>query len=721
MPNFILKRGLVIGIIVLIIGLCVNPSSGGIVKKINHPISDSNTLYVGGSGPSNYTRIQDAIDNASNGDTIFIYDDSSPYYENVYLNKKNIKLIGENSNSTIIDEGGDITPHDWALLADNAHGSTVCNLTLQNVTTIYGTNYAFMVMHSDNMKIINCRIRDSISGLLLFYSKDTTMRNNRIENNTMNFGISGWAQASDFYNDIDISNKINGKPMYNLVDESDMVLDGIDIGWLGLINCTNITVKNVNITGNTQNILIIDTKESTICNCKLYNSSQSGIQIGFDSDNNDIDNCPILDGVHLITNNDNIPNYNTISNCNITFGVGFQQSSYNSVDNCNINLELRKSGVYNFIAFSRSDYNTISNCTIYNNTEWGLGCSISFIDVFDPHSNYNNIINNTFYGFSGNALELLFDADYNNIIGNRFINSSTGIYISSSYDNEGNRIYHNTFIDNSMNAYDAGNNYWNNNYPSGGNYWDDYEGIDKYRGQNQDQPGSDGIGDTRYDISGSDNKDYYPLMYEWGKNPPLADFSFIIDNLTVIFNASSSYDRDGIVTFYKWDFGDNYSGSGKIISHTYEEKGIYNVSLTVTDDDGNQGIWSQFVIIGNQPPNPPKIDGQTNCKVGIEYEYNFSISDPDGDLLWIHIDWEHGTPSKWDGPFPSGSIIKYNYSWRKKGIYTIRAQTRDSNGLLSTWGTLEVTIPRTRTSSNLWIEWLFERFPLLEKLLNPLG
>ena len=42
---------------------------------------DGNTLYVGGLGPGNYTTIQAAIDDASDGDTVFVYDDSSPYYE----------------------------------------------------------------------------------------------------------------------------------------------------------------------------------------------------------------------------------------------------------------------------------------------------------------------------------------------------------------------------------------------------------------------------------------------------------------------------------------------------------------------------------------------------------------------------------------------------------------------------------------------------------------
>ncbi|MCD6573584.1 MAG: hypothetical protein J7K95_05780 [Thermoplasmata archaeon] len=63
---------------------------------------DGKTLYVGGSGPNNYTHIQDAINDASNGDTIFVY--SGIYYENVVINKS-INLFGEAKETTIIDGG----------------------------------------------------------------------------------------------------------------------------------------------------------------------------------------------------------------------------------------------------------------------------------------------------------------------------------------------------------------------------------------------------------------------------------------------------------------------------------------------------------------------------------------------------------------------------------------------------------------------------------------
>jgi hypothetical protein len=50
-------------------------------------------LYVGGTGEGNYSRIQDAIDDAVDGDTVFVYDDSSPYYEHIRINKSNFKLM----------------------------------------------------------------------------------------------------------------------------------------------------------------------------------------------------------------------------------------------------------------------------------------------------------------------------------------------------------------------------------------------------------------------------------------------------------------------------------------------------------------------------------------------------------------------------------------------------------------------------------------------------
>ena len=97
-----------IPIVLLLIGMSIPTTATDNIAEDSYKIIETfngNILYVGGSGPGNYTAIQDAIDNASDDDTVFVYDESSPYYENIVI-KKSIDLIGESKNTTVIDGGG---------------------------------------------------------------------------------------------------------------------------------------------------------------------------------------------------------------------------------------------------------------------------------------------------------------------------------------------------------------------------------------------------------------------------------------------------------------------------------------------------------------------------------------------------------------------------------------------------------------------------------------
>ena len=102
-----MKKLLVFVIIFLLIGMSATPLTGTIKEPGKSSIGRA-ILYVGGSGEGNYSKIQDAIDNVSIGATVFVYNDSSPYYENIYIDKW-IKLIGESRETTIIDGGSGYT------------------------------------------------------------------------------------------------------------------------------------------------------------------------------------------------------------------------------------------------------------------------------------------------------------------------------------------------------------------------------------------------------------------------------------------------------------------------------------------------------------------------------------------------------------------------------------------------------------------------------------
>lgn len=87
-----IRKCLVIGLILLFIATCIIPAIAQDIEKSSSLTSNGNWLYVGGSGPGNYTTIQSAIDAASSGDTVFVY--SGIYYENVNINKEGINLKG---------------------------------------------------------------------------------------------------------------------------------------------------------------------------------------------------------------------------------------------------------------------------------------------------------------------------------------------------------------------------------------------------------------------------------------------------------------------------------------------------------------------------------------------------------------------------------------------------------------------------------------------------
>jgi hypothetical protein len=69
----LVRKCVAMGIIFLFVGTCI-PAVEQDTEEQSLLTSSGSWLYVGGSGPGNYTRIQDAVDNASDGDTVFVFD-----------------------------------------------------------------------------------------------------------------------------------------------------------------------------------------------------------------------------------------------------------------------------------------------------------------------------------------------------------------------------------------------------------------------------------------------------------------------------------------------------------------------------------------------------------------------------------------------------------------------------------------------------------------------
>jgi len=226
------------------------------------------------------------------------------------------------------------------------------------------------------------------------------------------------------------------------------------------------------------------------------------------------------------------------------------------------------------------------------------------------------------------------------------------------------------------------------------------------------------------DINGNEqwNKTYGESSWDYGKSvQQTKSGGYIIAGTT--FSGVGPPNIWLIKTDYKgtieWTkiFGGDWNDYSKSVQQTIDH-GYIVIGSTRSYGAGKEDIWLIKVAFDeNQNPITPIIDGPPSGKVGVEYEYNFLISDPDSDSMFLRVDWGIVGPGKWHGPFPSGTMVKLNYSWYKTGIFTIRAQAMDTFGAQSEWGTLEVSMPKNKVSTNSLLSQFLERFLLLERLL----
>ena len=113
---------------------------------------EAKIITVDDSGGADYTNIQEAIDNAESGDTIFVYEGT--YYENVIINKT-IYLEGENKESTIINGSKTGT----VLNVNQTSDVLISNFTLE--WSGFGSSsicVGYYVSESNNCSILNCNI-----------------------------------------------------------------------------------------------------------------------------------------------------------------------------------------------------------------------------------------------------------------------------------------------------------------------------------------------------------------------------------------------------------------------------------------------------------------------------------------------------------------------------------------------------------------------------------
>ena len=225
-------------------------------------------------------------------------------------------------------------------------------------------------------------------------------------------------------------------------------------------------------------------------------------------------------------------------------------------------------------------------------------------------------------------------------------------------------------------------------------------------------PGTYVVKLTVVDEAGEMSSDKIAVVVE--NPPPVA--AFTMDNelppvgVPVVFDASASYDPNGEVKSYTWDFGDGSTGNGAKTNHSYS-KAVYTVvTLTVTDNEGAVAIKRQAVVpqagvgpgtggtggcggggssggcsgTGDKPL--AVISGLPSC-AGIDAGTTLTL---DGSYsraaqgTLVRYDWDFG-----DGETAIGAIVQHTYE--HGGRFKVTLTVHDNSGnQTSAWGFLDV-------------------------------
>ncbi len=144
----------------------------------------------------------------------------------------------------------------------------------------------------------------------------------------------------------------------------------------------------------------------------------------------------------------------------------------------------------------------------------------------------------------------------------------------------------------------------------------------------------------------------------------------------ISFNAGASYDPDGIITSYLWDFGDGKNAVGATADHAYVDEGVYTVKLTVTDDRGATSSINSTKTVLNRPPEAMFTDSAAIVLTGESITFDASpSSDPDGSIVKYY--WDFG-----DGTTTTGVFAEHAYT--SEGVYTVILTVKDDDGSTDT-------------------------------------
>ncbi|MCU0799819.1 MAG: PKD domain-containing protein [Candidatus Thermoplasmatota archaeon] len=223
---------------------------------------------------------------------------------------------------------------------------------------------------------------------------------------------------------------------------------------------------------------------------------------------------------------------------------------------------------------------------------------------------------------------------------------------------------------------DYSNNKWFYKYPTGGNYWSDYHGEDKKKGSQQNEYGSDGLGDSPYYINKSENiKDSYPIFKDITPPNAVAGTDVLINQGFIYHFDSTASADDQLVHKVEWVF--DYGGEHRVITEKefdfkFDIAGFYPVNLTVFDFPGNSDTDS-FNITVKDITDPIAIaQGDLTIDQGELALFNASLSSDNSGIT--NYTWTF----KYDDEFLELYGRTTSFKFVIPGIYQVKLRVTDT-------------------------------------------
>jgi len=543
-----------------------------------------------------FDKIQDAIDNATSGDRIVVYEGT--YYEHLTISIK-LDVFGEERNITTIDGGGSGT-----VITISNQSVNISHFTITNSGSSEG-NAVIRINNSGNSIITDNVISYGGQGILLSNSSNNLIYNNIIKYNDGDGIRLNKSDSNDItYNNV--RNNNNGMFLYNSSDntiENNVVRSNDENGaFLNETSNNNDLISN-NFSSNTKNGIYLNDH----CNYNTLSTNQ--IHSNTDS------------GIRLENSSINVLNSNVVYS-NTNYGIMIVGSS-NMIQSNEVSFN-KQHGMFLFA----DDHNVISDNNISRSTHDGIRLYNSTNDSIYRNKIYNN---------SGYGAYLDFFTIANLVCNNYFCGNGHNAYDGSI--NRGNAWN----ISKTLGTNKIGGPYL------GGNYWGDYTGSDS---------NGDGLGDIQYTIFGN-NKDKLPLIdvvspaiISVAVSPAsqtVGSYTYISATVTDNIAVSNvylvvTYPSSQIVNF---SIVQNKTGNVYYSNKIYTSAGTYSFYVTATDARHN---WNStylsprsFEIHEGLPPTVTD-NSATTGSPGSIFKFNATVTDDEDSSLelTVKVIWSHG-------------------------------------------------------------------------------